>query len=69
VIEGLSENALTANVEIYDAMGKRVSAEQVNVGGGMMNHAMTLNSDMEAGLYFVHVNVDGQTFTERLMRQ
>ncbi|MBK9196257.1 MAG: T9SS type A sorting domain-containing protein [Flavobacteriales bacterium] len=68
-IEGLSDENLTANVEIFDAMGKRVSAEQVSVADGTMNHIVNLDADMHAGMYFVHVSVDGQVFTERLMRQ
>ncbi|QQR85306.1 MAG: T9SS type A sorting domain-containing protein [Flavobacteriales bacterium] len=68
-IEGLSEEAATAQVEIFDAMGKRIASEQLNVAAGALNHAMTLGNGMEAGLYFVHVVVDGQTFTERLVRQ
>ena len=69
MIEGLSEEAATAQVEIFDAMGKRIASEQLNVAAGTLNHAMTLSNEMEAGLYFVHVVVDGQTFTERLVRQ
>ena len=69
MIEGLSEEAATAQVEIFDAMGKRIASEQLSVAAGTLNRAMTLSNDMEAGLYFVHVVVDGQTFTERLVRQ
>ncbi|MEO8067370.1 MAG: T9SS type A sorting domain-containing protein, partial [Flavobacteriales bacterium] len=68
-IEGLSDESLVANVDLFDAMGKLVSTEQVSVADGTLNHALTLSSEMGAGLYFVHVTVDGQTFTERLMRQ
>jgi Secretion system C-terminal sorting domain len=68
-IEGLSDENLTANVEIFDAMGKRVSAEQVSVADGTLKHAMNLSTEMHAGMYFVQVSVDGKVFTERLMRQ
>ncbi|QQR87927.1 MAG: T9SS type A sorting domain-containing protein [Flavobacteriales bacterium] len=69
MIEGLSDEATAAQVEIFDAMGKRIASEQLSVAAGTLNHAMTLSNEMEAGLYFVHVVVDGQTFTERLVRQ
>ena len=69
MIEGLSDAATGAEVIIHDAMGKVVMAEHVAVGGGTLNHALTLNSEMSAGLYTVQVQVDGRTFSQRLMRQ
>ncbi|MFZ1686104.1 MAG: T9SS type A sorting domain-containing protein, partial [Flavobacteriales bacterium] len=68
-IEGLRDEALVADVEIFNAMGQRVSIEQVSVADGTLNHAMNLSTEMGAGLYLVQVSVDGKVFTERLMRQ
>ena len=69
VIENLSEEATTAQVEVFDAMGKRVISEQVAMGGGTLNTALSLGGDFGTGMYLVQVRVDGELFTERLIRE
>ncbi|MBK7553483.1 MAG: thrombospondin type 3 repeat-containing protein [Flavobacteriales bacterium] len=69
MIEGLSDAATGADVEIFDAMGKLVASEHVTVAGGTMNHALTLDSEVGVGMYIVQVKVDGRVLTQRLMRQ
>ncbi|MEO8066714.1 MAG: DUF4331 family protein [Flavobacteriales bacterium] len=68
-IENLSEEATTAQVEIFDAMGKRMLNEQVAMGGGTLNTVLSLGGDFGTGMYLVNVRVDGELFTERLIRE
>ncbi|MEO8067362.1 MAG: T9SS type A sorting domain-containing protein [Flavobacteriales bacterium] len=69
VIEGLDEATSTADVVVFDALGSMAISQQVSVGGGTMNHALDLGSEMGAGLYMVQVRAEGRVFTQRLMRQ
>ncbi|MBK6776607.1 MAG: T9SS type A sorting domain-containing protein [Flavobacteriales bacterium] len=69
VIENLSEEATTAQVEIFDGMGKKVLSQQVAMGGGTLNTALSLGGDFGTGMYLVNVRVDGELFTERLIRE
>ena len=69
MVEGLSDVAPDAQVTIHDAMGRLVVSEQVSVGGGTLNHVLSLDAGMGLGMYIVQVQVDGHVFTERLMRQ
>ncbi|MBK7555483.1 MAG: T9SS type A sorting domain-containing protein [Flavobacteriales bacterium] len=48
VIENLSEEATTAQVEIFDGMGKMVLSQQVAMGGGTLNTALSLGGDFPA---------------------
>lgn len=69
VIDKLSEEASLAWIDMFDALGKRVLAQQVATGGGTLNTALSLGGDFGTGMYLVQVRVDGKLFTERLIRE
>ena len=69
VIENLSAKATTAQVEIFDGTGKRMLDRQVAMEAGTLNVALSLGEDFGTGMYMVNVRVDGQLFTERLIRE
>ena len=56
-------------IDVYDAFGKRVFAEQYTQSGAEFNYAMDLGSDLPAGMYMVNVTIGETLFTQRLVRQ
>ena len=69
VIDNLSEEASTAQIDVFDAMGKRVLSQQAATGGGTLNTALSLGGDFGTGMYLVQVRVGVALFTERLIRE
>ena len=69
-MEGLAVTEETPVViEIFDLLGARVFAERAMAAEGTMNHRMELTDRIGAGLYMVHVNINGQRYTQRLVIQ
>ncbi len=58
----------TVSVDIYDLMGKRVTARTIAVADGFVNSAMDVHA-IANGLYMVNITVGEKTFTERLVVQ
>lgn len=66
-LNGLSADALTANVEIFDLFGKRVATQAISTDGATeMNTVMTLDN-LATGMYMVHVTSGNKQFTDRLV--
>ena len=69
-MEGLAiENEVKVDVEIYDMLGQRVHAEQAIAAEGLLNHRMDLSDVIGSGLYMVNVTINGELFTQRLVKQ
>ena len=68
-MEGLEESETRIVIDVYDAFGKRVFAEQYTQSGAEFNYAMDLGSDLPAGMYMVNVTIGETLFTQRLVRQ
>jgi len=65
-IEGITDADQRITVDVYDAFGKRVLAEQYANSGALFNAALDLGRDMAAGLYTVHVTINDRTYVKRL---
>jgi hypothetical protein len=51
---------------VYDAFGKRVVAKQFANSGDLFNTLLELDPATAAGLYMVHVNINGRTYVKHL---
>jgi len=69
MLEGLDDVERVMLIDVFDLYGKRVHAEQVTIAGGTVNHVMDLSSDLSMGMYVVNVSINGQHFTQRLLKQ
>ncbi|MBL7963109.1 MAG: T9SS type A sorting domain-containing protein [Flavobacteriales bacterium] len=69
MVEGVDETIESATIELFDLYGKRVHAEQVAMGGGILNHVLQLNGDLATGMYLMHVTIGDQVLYERIVRQ
>ncbi len=58
----------TVRVDIYDLMGKRVTARTIAVADGFVNSAMDVHA-IASGMYMVNITVGEKTYTERLVIQ
>jgi hypothetical protein len=66
-LNGLSAEAMTANIEVFDLFGKRVASEAISTDGATeMNKVMTLDN-LATGMYMVHVTSGNKQFTDRLV--
>lgn len=66
-LNGLSAEAMTANIEVFDLFGKRVASEAISTDGATeLNKVMTLDN-LATGMYMVHVTSGNKQFTERLV--
>lgn len=66
-LNGLSAEAMTANIEVFDLFGKRVASEAISTDGATeMNKVMTLDN-LATGMYMVHVTSGSKQFTDRLV--
>ena len=68
-LEGITDADQRITVDVYDAFGKRVMAQQFANSGSLFSTALDLRSDMAAGLYIVSVTVNDRTFVKRLSVQ
>ena len=65
----IEEGVTTVSVDIYDAMGKRVSTSVMPVADGAINNVIELDNSMTNGLYFVTITTGTDVRTERLVIQ
>lgn len=66
-LNGLSAEAMTANIEVFDLFGKRVASEAISTDGATeLNKVMTLDN-LATGMYMVHVTSGNKQFTDRLV--
>jgi hypothetical protein len=68
-LSNIAEGVNTVSVDIYDAMGKRVSAALMPVAEGAINNMIDLDHAMSNGLYFVTITSGTEVRTERLVIQ
>ena len=62
-------DATMIDIDVYDMVGKRVFAERATAAEGILNHRMDLGADIGAGLYMVHVTIEGKPYIQRLVIQ
>ncbi|MBL8001819.1 MAG: T9SS type A sorting domain-containing protein, partial [Flavobacteriales bacterium] len=65
-LEGITDTDQRITVDVYDAFGKRVIAEQFANTGDLFNTTLDLGRETAAGLYMVHVNINGRTYVKHL---
>ncbi|MBK9148940.1 MAG: T9SS type A sorting domain-containing protein [Flavobacteriales bacterium] len=66
---GLPADAEQVRFEMHDAFGKLVLSRTIPVQEGMLNSTVSLDGRLSAGLYMATLNVQGITFTERVVVQ
>jgi len=68
-LDAIEEGVNTVSVDIFDLLGKRVSARTIPVQGGFINTVLDLDGDMTGGMYLVNITAGGKHYTERLVIQ
>lgn len=63
-----TEKNANASVYVLDLNGKVVSSENFEINAGLSQHALNTNS-LSAGVYFIRLNVNGATATQKLIIQ
>jgi len=67
IVENLDDIAHEINIVVYDIYGKRISQEAFGYQGTQLNHLIRFNNKLSAGIYTVHVVVDGNSFAVERM--
>ncbi|MBK8340482.1 MAG: T9SS type A sorting domain-containing protein [Flavobacteriales bacterium] len=67
IADGLSEEAVTAEVVIMDLFGKQVHAAQVPVTDGAVREIMSLDGRLPSGVYLVTLQTQGTQQVQRLV--
>ena len=68
-LSAIEEGVNTVSVDIYDLIGKRMSARTIAVTDGIMNTVLDLNGELAAGMYLVNITAGETLYTERLVIQ
>ena len=68
-IPDLATDAITTNVDIYEATGQRVIARTLAVQDGHVNTSIRLDEELAPGLYMVIFTAGEVSFTQRLSVQ
>jgi hypothetical protein len=68
-VEGLSNEATTATMDIFDMFGKKVATRTLAVNGTTLNSVVRLEGSLASGLYLVNITAGEQSFTQRLVIQ
>ena len=66
MIDGLTDEDQTLNVDIYDLFGKRVQADRYRNSGTVFNTVLELDGSLAVGVYVVNITVNGKVTTRRL---
>lgn len=62
------ENIGKVSVSITDISGKLLSTETVNVASGLNTYAIG-TAELKSGIYFIRLNANGNTVTQKLIKQ
>ncbi|MBK9286530.1 MAG: T9SS type A sorting domain-containing protein [Flavobacteriales bacterium] len=65
-IDGIVDADQRISVDIYDAFGKKVVAQQYANSGSLFNTVLNLDGGMAAGLYMVNITINDRTSLKRL---
>jgi hypothetical protein len=69
-MEGItSADARMAEIDVFDATGKRVISGRANIVAGVVNHRMDPGSVAGAGVYMVNVTIGDRHYSQRLVIQ
>lgn len=66
-LNGLSADAMTANVEVFDLFGKRVATQAISTDGAVQLNTVMALDNLATGMYMVHVTSGNKQFTDRLV--
>jgi len=66
-LENMDEGAHNAMIAVYDIYGKLININQFGFEGSELNHVMRFNKSLAAGIYTVHVTIDGNNFAVERM--
>lgn len=69
VMENLQDEQQRIEIDLYDAMGRRVYHDAFGNDGEVLNTVLDLNGDLAKGAYSVRIAVNGAVRSERLMVQ
>jgi PKD repeat protein len=66
-MESIEEGAHMVNITVYDIFGKQISTEAFGYEGTELSHVLRFNNKLAAGIYTVHVVIDGESFAVERM--
>jgi len=67
MLESIEEFAHQVNITVYDIFGKQISTEAFGYEGTELSHVLRFNKQLAAGIYTVHVVIDGSSFAVERM--
>ena len=68
LLESIEEGAHDVNIAVYDIFGKQISTEAFGYEGTELSHVLRFSNKLSAGIYTVHVVIDGNSFAiERMV--
>ncbi len=65
-VDGIADADQRITVDIYDAFGKKVVAQQYANSGSLFNTVLNLDGGMAAGVYMVNITINDRTSLKRL---
>jgi PKD repeat protein len=66
-LEKMEEGAHDVMIAVYDIYGKMIDIKQFGFEGSELSHIMRFNQTLAAGIYTVHVTIDGNSFAVERM--
>ena len=65
-VDGIADADQRITVDIYDAFGKKVVAQQYANSGSLFNTVLNLDGGLAAGVYMVNITINDRTSLKRL---
>jgi hypothetical protein len=59
----------TAQVDVFDAFGKKVMSRTIAMNGSTVNTSIALNGELSVGMYLVTITTGERTFSDRVIIQ
>jgi hypothetical protein len=67
LLESIEEGTHNVNISVYDIFGKQISTEAFGYQGTELSHVLRFSNKLSAGIYTVHVVIDGNSFAVERM--
>jgi hypothetical protein len=66
-LDRVEEGQASMIIEIYDVTGKLVYTQTSTVNDDRLTVPMTFDNELQSGMYFITVSVDGRALSEKLV--
>lgn len=64
-----AENAGTANISVFNIVGKMIDTKEVKVSKGENNFVFDNMNDLHTGVYFIKINVNGTETVQKIVKE